>query len=114
MNKRLQTEEIKTRLGKIIIGGGKCFVCGCRISKRGMVIHHLWYIFNDVVYKNYKPRNDTNTLRYYTDLEPLVIEDNKRFMYLCNPCHTSVEKLNRFGDKKLGKLLKARKLTKTK
>ncbi|HEC64558.1 hypothetical protein LCGC14_1663690 [marine sediment metagenome] len=113
MNKRLLSEEIKTRIGKKVHGRGKCYVCGCRISKRGMTIHHLEYIFNDIVHKNYKPRNDSNTLRYYTDLEPLTIENPKRFMYLCNPCHTSVEKLNRFGDKKLGRLLKARRLTKT-
>lgn len=114
MNKRQQVEEIKTRIGKKVIGRGKCYVCGCKISKRGMTVHHLWYIFNDVTYKNYKPRNDTNTLRYYTDLEPLTIDDPKRFMYLCNTDHTSLEKLNRFGDQKLDKLLKARKLTKTK
>lgn len=113
MNKRQQAEEIKTKCGKVAIGRGKCYVCGCKVSRRGMTIHHLWYIFDDVVHKNYHPRNDTNTLRYYTDLEHMVKKEPKRFMYLCNPCHTSLEKLNQFGDPKLKKLMKARKLTKT-
>lgn len=113
MNKRQLIEEIKTKLGKIILGKGKCFVCGCRISKRGMTIHHLEYIFNDVIHSNYKPRNDTNTLRYYTDLEPLVRDRPKRFMYLCNTHHQALERINRYNDKTLKKLLQAKKMTKT-
>ena len=112
-NLRVLAEEIKTRIGKKVIGKGKCWVCGCKISRRGMTIHHLEYIFNDVVHKNYKPRNDTNTLKYYTDLEPLTKEIPKRFMYLCNPCHTSLENFNKYGDKKFDRLSKARKMTKT-
>ena len=78
-----------------------------------MTVHHLWYIFNDVVYKNYLPRNDTNTLRYYNDLEPLVKENKKRFMYLCNKCHHALEKFNQFGEEKFNRLIKARQMTKT-
>jgi len=111
MNLRLQTEEIKMRVGKLL--GGKCFVCSCEISRRGMVVHHLWYIFADIIYKNYG-RNDSGRLQYYTDLEPLVIKEKNRFMFLCNPCHTSLEKLCRFGDKKLKRLLIARRMTKAK
>ena len=114
MNLRQQTEAIKTRLGKKIHGKGKCYACGCKVSKRGMTIHHLEYIFNDVTYDQFKPHNDTNNLRYYKSLEPLVLENPKRFMYLCNTHHQAVEGLNRYGDELLGKLMKARKLTRTK
>jgi len=115
MNKRLQTEVIKTRCGKKILGRGKCYICGCMVSKKGMVIHHLEYIFNDVVRSapKYQPRNDSTTLLYHQDLEPLIKDTPTRFMYLCNTHHTALEKFNRFGDPILNKLLKARKLIKT-
>jgi len=115
MNKRMKAEEVKKRLGGKIHGRGKCFVCGCKISKRGMTVHHLWYVFNDVVHSNekYQPRNDTTLLQYYQDLEPLVKENPKRFMYLCNTHHQAIERINRYGDKTLNKLLRARKMTNT-
>ncbi len=115
MNKRLKAEELKTKLGKISLGKGKCYICGCKVSKKGMTIHHLEYIFNDVVRSapNYQPRNDSTTLRYYEDLIPLVKDIPTRFMYLCNTHHQALEGLNRYGDKILNKLLRARKLTKT-
>lgn len=112
MNLRLQAEEIKKRIAKLIKYGDDCFICGCKISRRGMTIHHLWYIFNDVVYKNY-PKNDTGKLQYYTDLEPLVKDMPERFLYLCNTHHQALERINRYGDKTLNRLLKARKMTKT-
>lgn len=114
MNLRQKVEEIKKRIGAKIIGRGKCYVCGCGISKRGMTVHHLWYIFDDVTYKKFLPRNDTNTLKYYTALEPLTKDDPKRFMYLCNTHHQALEKMNRYGDELFKKLIKARKMTKTK
>lgn len=109
MNLRLQTEVIKCRIGKML--GGKCFVCGCEISKKGMTIHHLWYVFNDVVYKNY-PKNENGKLAYYTALEPLVNENPKRFMFVCNTHHQAIERICRYGDKIFNRLLKARKMTK--
>jgi len=39
-------EQIKKQLercGKIAQGHGKCNMCGCKDSRRGMVIHHRWY-----------------------------------------------------------------------
>lgn len=112
MNLRLQAEEVKKRIAKGLKYGDSCFVCGCKISRRGMVIHHLFYIFNDVVYSNY-PKNDSGKLQYYLDLEPLAKEMPERFLYLCNPHHQALERINRYSDKTLKRLLKARKLTKT-
>lgn len=110
MNQRLQTEEIKKRIAKLPRFKSKCYVCGCKISKRGMTFHHLWYIFNDVVYKNY-PKNTSGQLQYYKDLEPLIRENPKRFLYVCNTHHQAIERISRYGDDLFKKLLKARKLT---
>lgn len=90
--------------------GGKCKVCGCITSKRGMVIHHRWYIDNDVTYKGY-PENDSGRLQYYLDLEPMIKKNPKRFSYLCNTDHHSLTKLSMFGDKKFKALCLERKLT---
>ncbi len=111
MNKRLEAEEIKQKCAKLI-GYNKCYVCGCQKAKGGMTIHHLQYVFDDVVYSKY-PRNDTGKLQYYTDLYKAVKLNPKRFMFLCNKHHQAVERLNRYSDAILKKLLKARKLTKT-
>jgi hypothetical protein len=112
MNKRLQTEEIKKKIAKLPQFKSKCYVCGCKISKRGMTFHHLWYIFNDVIYKNY-PKNSEGQLQYYKELEPLIREMPKRFLYVCNTDHIAIERMNRYGDAKFKRLVKARKLTKT-
>jgi hypothetical protein len=112
VSKRLLAEEVKLKCAKII-GYDGCFVCDCLKSKRGMTVHHLEYIFNDVVYKKYQPPNDSNKLKYYTDLLVEVKTNPKRFMYLCNTHHQSLERLNRFKPSTLVKLLEALLHTKT-
>lgn len=103
----------KIKCGKIALGQGKCFVCRCMVAKRGMTVHHLWYLPDgDVVYKDY-PQNDSGRLEYYTELFPLIYNNPKRFMYLCNTCHHSLSKLCMYGDKKFDKLCLARKMTKS-
>ena len=109
MNFSLEAEKIKCRLAKKYFKD-KCAVCGCLISKGGMTIHHMWYYFKgiDVVYKNY-PKTAEGKFKYYTDLSLLVEKEPKRFRYLCNTDHQSLERLVRFGDAKLNKLLRLRK-----
>lgn len=111
MNKRLKVEAIKQDIGKII--GNTCFVCGCTKSKKGMTVHHLWYIFDDVIYKNY-PQTVDGKIKYYTELLKKVEEMPKRFMFLCNVHHQALERLNRYKKETLTKLLEALALTKTK
>jgi len=36
----------KERCGKML--RNKCGICGCKKAKRGMIIHHRWYITTDV------------------------------------------------------------------
>jgi hypothetical protein len=112
MNKRLKAEEVKQECAKLI-GYNTCFVCGCKKSKRGMTVHHLWYIFDDITYDKYKPQNDSNKLKYYTDLLEKVKEDPTRFMFLCNTHHQALERLNRFKPETIVKLLEALIFTKT-
>lgn len=107
-------EEVEKQLeicGKIAQGHGKCKLCGCKKAKRGMVIHHRWYITNDVVYKNY-PQNDSGRLQYYKDLEPLIRANPMRFSYQCNADHHSLSLFIRYGDKKFNALSLERKLSK--
>ena len=77
MNKRQEIEEVKQECAKII-GYNTCFVCGCTKSKRGMTVHHLEYIFNDVTYKlpKYQPNNDNIKLKYYKDLKNVFMIQN--------------------------------------
>lgn len=110
MDKRIQVEVIKNNLAKLPQFKSKCFVCGCKISKRGMTFHHLWYVFDDIVYKNY-PKNSEGQLQYYTALDPVIREDPKRFLYVCNVHHQSIERVSRYGDPIFKKLVLARKLT---
>lgn len=114
MNKRQARENIKLECAKLI-GVDSCFICGCKKHKKGMTIHHLEYIFNDVTYglPKYKPTNDSTKLQYYSDLLPLVKDRPERFMYLCNPHHQALERLNRFNPETIIKLLEALLLTKT-
>lgn len=101
---------IKTKCGQIALGNGSCYCCGAKTARRGMTIHHVWYINNDVIYKDF-PANDTGRLAYYTALLPMIIRNPKRFMYLCNTCHQALERMCRFGDKKFNKLCQMRKMT---
>ena len=83
-------------------GHGKCFMCDCIKSKRGMVVHHRWYLKKgDAIYSDpkYLPHNDTNRLKYLNDLLPLIKRNPKRFMYLCNTHHHALSKARRFGEK---------------
>jgi len=98
--------EIKIRCGKML--GGKCKICKSKISKKGYVVHHRWYITNDVIYSNY-PQNDSGRLQYYIDLEPMIKANPKRFSYLCNTDHHSLTNLCRFGDEKFNALSLERK-----
>jgi hypothetical protein len=101
-----EVEQQKLKCAKML--GGKCRVCKCTASKRGMVIHHYWYVDNDVIYSNY-PQNDSGRLQYYKDLEPMIKANPKRFAYYCNTDHHNVTAFSRFGDEKFNTLCLERK-----
>lgn len=104
-------ELIKIKCGMIALGHGACYVCGCKVSKRGMTVHHIWYLTSgEVYYKDY-PENTSGRLEYYSALYPLIYNNPKRFMYLCNNCHHAVGRICRFGEKKFKKLVEVRTMT---
>jgi len=110
-----QIKSIKTKCSMMALGNGRCWICGCKDARRGMVIHHRWYLKKgDVIYNDpkYIPHNDTTSLQYYIDLYPVIKRNPKRFMFLCNTDHQSLERFCRYGDKKFNKLCLARKMTK--
>ncbi len=111
MNKKIEVSNIKQKLGEAL-GKGKCFICEKSKSRKGFTIHHLKYIFNDIIYKNY-PHDTDGQYRYYKDLEPVVLNDLERFMYLCNVDHVALERLNRYGAEKVVRLIKALIMTET-
>lgn len=107
-NKLLQIKIIKIKLAKKF--GSKCHICKTKVSRKGFTIHHVWYIQNDVTYSQF-PKNTSGKLEYYIKLAPMVKANPKRFRYLCNPCHQSLERFLRFGDVKINALFKERKRT---
>ena len=92
--------------------GGVCYVCKKPNSKKGMTFHHKNYIPNDVVHSSY-PKNSSGTLRYYTDLAPMIRRKPSRFIYLCSPHHQALERLLRYGDDTLKSLLACVKMSKS-
>ena len=111
MNKKIEVGKIKAKLGEAL-GKGVCFVCEKGKSRAGFTIHHLKYLFQDIIYKNY-PKNTDGQYRYYKDLEPVVLADLERFMYLCNTDHVALERMNRYCPEKLVNLIHALILTET-
>ncbi|MEX0598259.1 MAG: hypothetical protein WD512_17360 [Candidatus Paceibacterota bacterium] len=110
-NKALEVYKTKIEIAKNKHFKSRCAVCKCKLSKHGMTFHHMWYIFNDVIYKNY-PRTVEGKLNYIQELKPLILECPERFRFLCNTDHQALERLYRYGDQKLNSLLKLRRTMK--
>jgi len=78
--------EIIFELSKLF--GGECEVClkKMRKAQSGFTIHHLEYKKNEKTHKNFLDR-----LKYYKYLRPIVKKNPKRFAFLCNGCHVSID-----------------------
>lgn len=68
----------------------RCFVTHEKFKRRGFVIHHLWYIEDDVRRENY-PKGEKGRDEYLRDLKPLVEHMPFRFMLLKNGVHTRLD-----------------------
>lgn len=110
MTVKEEKEAMLKECGKYAQGHGRCKICRCITSRRGMVIHHYWYITNDVTH-NMFPKTDAGRLEYYTKLLPLIKKNPKRFAYYCNADHHSVTMFCRYGDPKFKALSLERKLS---
>ena len=68
--------------------GGRCHICH-RTDARQFHIHHMCYMPDDVIYDNYKVKNE-----YYIRLHPVVMRDMWRFRLLCGTCHGLIGQLS--------------------
>ena len=50
--KRTELSNLKTKLGQRF--GGTCYFCGCQWSKKGMTIHHIYYLKKDITYDQFQ------------------------------------------------------------
>ncbi len=108
-NTQQQILQIKSSLARLPRFKSRCYVCQTKKSKRGFTFHHLWYIINDVVRKNF-PKSLAGTLQYYQKLEPLIREEPKRFLYVCNPHHQAITRL-KMWKKNFNRLIRAVRMT---
>ena len=104
-----QILEIKSSLARLPRFKSRCYVCHTKKSRKGFTFHHLWYVLNDVIRKDF-PKSLAGTLQYYQKLEPLIRKDPKRFLYVCNPHHQAITRLRMWG-KNMSRLIKAVRMT---
>ena len=110
LNQREELNSLKRRLATKYLGACECYICGTQWSNKGMTIHHIWYINDDVTYDKF-PKGLKGNTQYYEALEPLIKKNPKRFRMLCNTCHQTLERFLRFGDSKFKKLVTERQQT---
>lgn len=67
-----------------------CFCSHEKFKKRGFVIHHLWYLDEDVRRENY-PKGNNGRLDYLRDLRPMVESMPFRFILIKNGYHTRLD-----------------------
>ena len=72
-----------------------------------MTFHHLWYLPGELTYSDF-----ADPLVYYEELENLVRQNPKRFLYLCSDHHQAVERNVRWGDTNFKRLVRAVRMTK--
>ena len=68
----------------------RCFVTHNPFKPTGFVLHHLWYINNDVIRKNY-PKGESGRTQYLNDLKPLIEQTPFRFILITNGIHTRLD-----------------------
>ena len=72
----------------------RCFVTHDKFRINGFVLHHLWYIKEDVIRNNYPDGKKGRDL-YMIDLEPLVRSQPFRFVLIKNGIHTRLDHYKR-------------------
>jgi len=68
----------------------RCFVTWDKFKERGFVIHHLWYIENDVRRENYA-KGDKGRQLYMSELKGMVARNPERFILIKNGIHTRID-----------------------
>ena len=92
----------------------RCFVTHEKFKERGFVIHHLWYLKNDVRRENY-PKGDKGRQLYMADLKVMVERNPQRFLLIKNGIHTRIDHprngLSRMKKENFTRLVLAVKMT---
>jgi hypothetical protein len=68
----------------------QCFVTQEKFKDRGFVIHHLWYLDNDIRRENF-PKGEKGRLQYLNKLVPMVEAMPFRFALIKNGIHTRID-----------------------
>ena len=71
-----------------------CQVCGGGENKVWrLVLHHLAYFPDSIIYKDYNTQTEIGKLQYHSSLALEVEQRPRNFCVLCNPCHKEIERL---------------------
>lgn len=101
-----QIKLIKAALARLPRFRSRCYVCHTAKSRSGFTFHHLWYEPGEPTYKDFK-----TPLQYYQNLQMLVRQNPKRFLYVCSDHHQAIERNARWGAKNFRRLVRAVRLT---
>ena len=71
-----------------------CFCTHEKFKDRGFVIHHLYYINNDVIRSDY-PAGEKGRFEYLTDLVPMIKKNPDRLVLIKNGNHTRLDHVRR-------------------
>lgn len=83
------------------IYGSKCFVCLKPFGK-GFAFHHLWYLPNEKIYKDFKTGAE-----YEKHVIKEILNNPKRFILLCKKHHSAVEIMKRYKPETMERLYSA-------
>lgn len=73
------------------VGESVCFCCE-NINPKQLVLHHLSYTKNSVIYNKFE-NSDDGRLKYYSNLLDEIKQDPSNFLVLYIECHQVIEKL---------------------
>src|SRR3990167_9595676 len=108
MNKQQLVYQEKLVVAKLPNFKSRCAVCKTKITPRkGFTFHHLWYLNGERNYSDF----DNDTLAYHTYLIPLIKENPNRFKLVCRNHHVILERMLRWNDASLRRLIRLVNLT---
>ncbi len=91
------------------IGVKICYCCYSKNPKQ-LIIHHLSYTKNSIIYNKFE-NNDDGRLKYYANLLDEIKINITNFLIFCINCHNKLEKLLRLSYNEVFNLAKNDKLS---
>ncbi|MCZ6582602.1 MAG: hypothetical protein O6761_05450 [Thaumarchaeota archaeon] len=90
-----QIKYLKDKSKTAQIFGSKCIGCGKKYNS-SFAFHHLWYIENEKIYKDFKTTEDYNLY-----ILPIINRNRERFRLVCGDCHAIIEQTKKKDFSKL-------------